>query len=117
MSEADLQRLEVETDNMERHWETGDLLANVEADLKSHLLIASACPNRMLVDLYHSVRDRLTATQVQPIPIPEPARMRDSIEEHRNIVATLRRREAESAVRAMESHIRNTARCVGVELP
>jgi GntR family transcriptional regulator, transcriptional repressor for pyruvate dehydrogenase complex len=92
------------------------LLANVEADLKSHLLIASACPNRMLVDLYHS-RNRLTATQTQPIPITEPARMRDSIGEHRTIVAALRRREAEAAVRAMESHIHNTARCVGVELP
>ena len=79
MSEDDLQRLDLETDNMERHWETGDLLANVEADLEFHLIIASACPNRMLVDLYHSVRDRLTATQIQPIPVTAPARMRDSI--------------------------------------
>ena len=117
MSETDLQRLDWETDNMERHWEAGDLLANVEADLQFHLIIASACPNRMLVDLYHSVRDRLTATQIQPIPVTAPARMRESIGEHRRIVAALRQRDAKLAAKAMASHIRNTARCVGVELP
>ncbi len=117
MSEADLDGLEVETDKMERHWESGDLLANVEADLEFHLIIASACPNRMLVDLYQSVRDRLTATQIQPIPITEPSRMRASIAEHRRIIDALRRREAEAAARAMESHIRKTARCAGIDLP
>lgn len=117
ISEAEIQQLEVETDNMERHWETGNLLANVEADLEFHLIIASACPNRMLVDLYNSVRDRLTATQIQPIPITEPARMRDSIGEHKRIIASLRRREADATARDMESHIRNTARCAGINLP
>ena len=45
------------TDDMERAWSTGDLLSNVESDLEFHALIVGRCRNRMLVDLYRSVRD------------------------------------------------------------
>jgi GntR family transcriptional repressor for pyruvate dehydrogenase complex len=104
------------TDSMERHWAAGDLLANVEADLEFHSIIASACPNRMLVDLYDSTRALITETQRRPIPITEPARMSASIAEHRRIVAALRARDAAGAKAGMEDHIRNTARCAGVSL-
>src|SRR5215204_2911025 len=73
LTESDLGVLEAATDDMERNWEKGDLLSNFEADLKFHRIIVTACPNRMLVDLYQSVRDQLTETQMQPIPITEPA--------------------------------------------
>ena len=116
LSEAEFQALEVETDKMERNWESGDLLSNVEADLEFHAIIASACPNRMIVDLYQSVRDKLTETQIQPIPITEPARMRASITEHRRIVKALRMRNAAKATREMQNHIRNTARCAGISI-
>jgi GntR family transcriptional repressor for pyruvate dehydrogenase complex len=101
---------------MERHWEGGDLLANVEADLEFHQIIATACPNRMLVDLYHSVREQLTATQIQPIPITAPERMKASISEHRRIVIAFRNRDAEGATREMRGHILNTASCAGIRL-
>lgn len=116
LTETELHALELENETMERNWEAGDLLANVEADLEFHQIVASACPNRMLVDLYQSVRDQLTATQIQPIPITEPARMRDSIAEHRRIVAALQRRDAAGATREMQSHILNTALCAGLTL-
>ena len=116
LTDVQLHALELETDAMERNWETGDLLANVEADLEFHQIVASACPNRMLVDLYQSVRDQLTATQIHPIPITEPARMRASIAEHRRIVAALQRRDAAGATREMQNHILNTARCAGIAL-
>lgn len=114
LSDAQLNALDEETNRMEQNWASGDLLANVEADLAFHQQIVSACPNRMLVDLYGSVRQQLTATQIQPIPITEPDRMKASIGEHRLIVATFRRRDADAAVRAMRNHILNTARCAGV---
>lgn len=116
LSDGEIDRLESATDAMERHWATGDLLSNVEADLEFHAIIAAACPNRMLVDLYQSVRDQLTETQMQPIPITEPARMRASVSEHRRIIEALRLRDPDRASRAMQSHILNTARCAGIEL-
>ena len=70
----------------------------------------------MLVDLYRSVRDQLTETQRQPIPITAPARMSASIAEHRRIIGALRKREAAHATFEMQRHILNTARCAGIDL-
>ena len=75
------------TDEMERCWDTGDLLANVEADLRFHRTIALACPNLMLQSVYETVQDLLTETQRQPIPRTNPTRMRASLSEHREIIA------------------------------
>ena len=111
-----LDALDRATDVMEQYWEAGDLLSNVEADLEFHGVIVSACPNRMLVDLYQSARDLLTETQIQPIPMTDPERMRESIGEHRLIVAALRARNAAKAAAEMQNHIRNTARCAGLDL-
>jgi GntR family transcriptional repressor for pyruvate dehydrogenase complex len=117
LSESELTLLETATDCMERNWEAGDLLANVEADLEFHAIIALACPNKMLVDLYQHARTQLTQTQMQPIPITQTERMRASIDEHRRIIAALRKRDPAAASLAMRDHIRNTARCAGVDLP
>ncbi|MGX8009498.1 FCD domain-containing protein [Mesorhizobium sp. ORM8.1] len=87
-----------------------------EAALEFHAIIAAACPNRMIVDLYQPVRDKLTETQIQPIPITEPARMRASIAEHRRVTDAPRMRDAAKATREMQNHIRNTARCAGISL-
>jgi GntR family transcriptional repressor for pyruvate dehydrogenase complex len=108
--------LERATDEMERFWASGDLLSNVEADLEFHSIIASGCRNLMLVDLYRSVRDLITETQRQPIPITAPARMSQSISEHRHILDALRKRDGQAAREAMENHILNTARCANIDL-
>ena len=112
----DFDRLSQIADDMERSWSTGDLLSNVESDLEFHALIVSGCRNRMLVDLYRSVQAVITETQRQPIPITAPARMSDSIAEHRRILKALRARDGAAARQRMEEHISNTARCAGVTL-
>ncbi len=112
----DLAGLSAATDRMESAYAAGDLLANVDADLDFHRLIAERCPNRMLVDLYLSVREQLTETQRQPIPNTAPARMSQSIAEHRAIIAAFTDRDAVSAGAAMRAHIRNTAACAGIAL-
>lgn len=109
-----LDQLRTTTDRMERCWEAGDLLANVEADLLFHQTIALACPNLMLRTLYETVRSLLTETQRQPIPRTEADRMRASLGEHRQIIAALATHDLDAARLAMASHIRNTARCAGV---
>ena len=110
---GDLKRL---TDQMEKAWDAGDLLGNAEADFEFHGIIVSTCPNRMLVDLYNANRERIHSTQMQPIAVTDPARMRSSIAEHRAIVDALGVRDAARAAEAMATHIANTARCAGAEV-
>ena len=104
------------TDEMERCWDAGDLLSNVEADLRFHRTIALHCPNRMLRSVYETVQDLLTETQRQPIPRTNPTRMRASLSEHRDIIAALSRRDSAAACEAMQRHIANTAACADIDL-
>lgn len=104
------------TDEMERCWEAGDLLANVEADLHFHRTIALSCPNRMLQSIYETVQGLLTETQRQPIPRTDPTRMRASLAEHREIIAALSRGDGAATCVSMHKHIANTAACAGIEI-
>jgi len=61
------------------------------------------------------VRDQITETQRQPIPITDPERMRASIAEHRGIIKALSDGDANAARTDMQTHIRNTARCAGLK--
>ena len=115
LSQAQLEKMEKATQTMEDCWARQDLLANVEADLEFHGIIVSACANTMLKALYQTVRDQVTETQRQPIPITDPERMRQSIAEHRRIIAALRSNDGSEARHEMEAHIRNTARCAGLQ--
>jgi GntR family transcriptional repressor for pyruvate dehydrogenase complex len=115
LSQAQLEKMEMATQTMEDCWARQDLLANVEADLDFHGTIVSACANTMLKALYQTVRDQVTETQRQPIPMTDPERMRQSIAEHRRIIAALRSNDAALARSEMETHIRNTARCAGLQ--
>lgn len=115
LSQAQLEKMEMATQTMEDCWARQDLLANVDADLDFHGTIVSACANTMLKALYQTVRDQVTETQRQPIPMTDPERMRQSIAEHRRIIAALRLNDAALARSEMETHIRNTARCAGLQ--
>lgn len=115
LTQLQLDKMERATQTMEDCWANQDLLANVEADLEFHGVIVSACSNAMLKALYQTVRDQLTETQRQPIPITDPERMRESIGEHRKIIAALSANDGLRAKHETETHIRNTARCAGLE--
>ncbi len=115
LSQRQLEKMEQATKTMEDCWASQDLLANVDADLEFHGTIVSACSNTMLKALYQTVRDQVTETQRQPIPMTDPERMRQSIAEHRRIIAALRANDGYEARREMEAHIRNTARCAGLQ--
>lgn len=116
LGQSDFDRLGQIADDMERSWAAGDLLSNVESDLAFHSLIVAGCRNRMLADLYRSTQNLITETQRQPIPMTAPARMRESIAEHRLILKSLRAGDGPAARRCMEKHIANTALCAGIDL-
>ena len=114
LTQLQLERMEAATQTMEDRWASQDLIANVDADLEFHGIIVSACSNAMLRALYQTVRDQITETQRQPIPMTDPERMRDSIAEHRRVINALKANDANQARLEMEGHIRNTARCAGL---
>jgi GntR family transcriptional regulator, transcriptional repressor for pyruvate dehydrogenase complex len=113
---AALAELADATDEMERCWDAGDLLANVEADLRFHRTITRCCPNRMLQSVYDTVQGLLTETQRQPIPRTNPVRMRASLAEHREIIAALTAQDGTAAAAAMRRHVANTAACAGITI-
>lgn len=115
LTQLQLGKMEKATRTMEECWARQDLLANVEADLEFHGIIVSACANAMLRALYERVRDQVTETQRQPIPMTDPERMKASIAEHRRIIAALAANNGPGAKQEMETHIRNTAQCAGLE--
>jgi GntR family transcriptional repressor for pyruvate dehydrogenase complex len=114
LTQVQLDGMETATRTMEEAWASQDLVTNVEADLLFHGTIVSACSNSMLKALYQTVRDQVTETQRQPIPITDPQRMGQSIAEHRRIIVALRANDGPAARQEMETHIRNTARCAGL---
>ena len=114
LTHAQLERMEDATRTMEDCWARQDLLSNVEADLEFHGTIVAACSNAMLKALYQTVREQIAETQRQPIPITDPDRMRESVGEHREIIAVLKSGDGNAAREAMERHVRNTARCAGL---
>lgn len=114
LTQLQLEQMEAATQTMEDRWASQDLIANVDADLEFHGIIVSACSNAMLRALYQTVRDQITETQRQPIPMTDPERMRDSIAEHRRVIKALKANDANQARLEMEGHIRNTARCAGL---
>lgn len=115
LTQRQLDEMEQATETMERSWEKQDVISNVESDLQFHSTIVSACSNVMLQALYQTVRELITETQRQPIPITDPARMRKSIAEHRRVIEALRLNDGNLAKAEMEMHIRNTARCAGLD--
>lgn len=111
-----LDALGAATDDMQRGWEAGDLVANVEADLQFHRIVVACCGNLMLQAFYDSVAGLLTETQRQPIPRTRTERMVESLGEHRALIAALRARDPDAARASMVAHIRNTALHAGVRL-
>lgn len=114
LTQRQLADMEKATATMEECWAKQDVLSNVEADLEFHSTIVSACSNHMLQALYQTVRELLTETQRQPIPMTDPERMKQSIAEHRRIIEALRANDGLQARAEMENHIRNTAHCAGL---
>lgn len=115
LTRRQLDEMEQATETMERSWEKQDVISNVEADLQFHSTIVSACSNVMLQALYQTLRELITETQRQPIPITDPTRMSNSIAEHRRVIEALRLNDGNLAKAEMETHIRNTARCAGLD--
>ena len=78
-----------------------------DADFRFHRTLAEASGNRILTETLEPLVRR--ALLVTTVGFPQGRSMR-SYQEHREILATLRRRDAEAAKRAMMNHLQNALR-------
>lgn len=79
----------------------------VELDIEFHEAIADSSGNRVLADLVRRLGQALQGSREATLAIP--GRARRSLQEHRAIVAAIRRRNPEAARRAMVRHVRSVA--------
>lgn len=83
----------------------------LESDVQFHLLIAQATHNSILASLLEMTRNYLQEWIKGSLAEPSLAgrRARLSLEEHHEILQTLRRRDPEGARRAMAAHIHSSS--------
>ncbi len=84
------------------------------ADMAFHLEIARECGNRFLEDLLSTVWDKVLL--IRNIAFRQPARIEESLIEHRRIVAAIRRGHVPVAVEEMRAHLRSVPEILKTEL-
>jgi DNA-binding GntR family transcriptional regulator len=87
--------------------EAGDAEQFIECDRRFHTEIVRAAENALLAETYQSLRDRQLRMGVRAV-MASPARTRQVLAEHQQIVLAFGAGDAELAVRAIEEHLRTT---------
>ena len=85
----------------------GDAQAFIDCDRRFHTEIVTAAGNALLVDSYQSLRDRQLRMGVRAIA-GDPARIRQVLQEHAEIVSAFEARDPERARAALETHLGTT---------
>jgi len=112
----DLELLTTATTGMEEAWEKQDLIAVTSHDFDFHQTIVAACRNRNLKQWYDSMKAQIMEAQRRPTPVTRPSRFKESMDEHREIIAALRIRDGSKAASIMQRHIIKTAKGIDIEL-
>lgn len=111
---AGLARLRVPIERMSAAADSGDLLQVSEADHAFHVAIVDIAGSPMLHDLAESIAE--VVEHSRRLPLSNPARVREPINEHIRIVDAMATGSPKAARKAMRSHICNAAARVGVIL-
>lgn len=114
VTRAGLNRLRVTIERMESAAAAGNLVAMSEADRAFHTRILEIADSPMLLDLAESIGD--VVENSRQIAFADPARVREPIREHAQIVAAMATGSPKAARRAMRAHIGNVADRAGLVL-
>lgn len=79
----------------------------IKLDMEFHNILADTSGNPFLKQLILDIRDKVARLGVTAL-YSGPQRFEETIEEHRNIVNTLKADDSKLALAAMEQHIQNT---------
>lgn len=93
---------------------TNDLVTAAAADLDFHQLIATLSGNGHLQDVMSSFESEIG--RAVAMPFADAERIHDVLREHRAIAAAICVGDAPAARQAMQQHLRNSARTLGLEL-
>jgi DNA-binding GntR family transcriptional regulator len=100
---ADLRRLEKLHEALERHAASGDANRFFETNHEFHLALQELSGNRWLKQVIEDLRKVLKLTRRDSLRLE--GRLKQSLEEHRSILAAIRERDAASAEALMHAHL------------
>jgi len=101
--DADLARLEVLHDALERHAATGNTDRYWEANYVFHIALQELAGNRWLQHLLGDLRRKLNLARHRSLKLP--GRLAGSLAEHRALMAALRARDGQRAEAIMRDHL------------
>jgi DNA-binding GntR family transcriptional regulator len=106
MSAADLRKLRALQERMERCWAEGRREDYIRINIQIHRLIVAGAMNPILAQTHSWLLGRLQ--RARNVALGTEGRMEESIREHRDILAALEARDAETAARLLARHVNRT---------
>ncbi|MDK2784395.1 MAG: hypothetical protein PWQ41_260 [Bacillota bacterium] len=103
ITEEEIAALEQALADLAEAAEAGATQRVVEIDTNFHALIYTASRNRRLIQIVGNLSDQIQRFRMRSLAAP--GRLKDTLNEHRRLVAAIARRDAALARRAAEEHI------------
>ncbi len=114
-SEDDLKKLEHVLKRMEQAASSEDLKSFIAMDVQFHMLVAECSKNRVMAKIAEIIRDllrQLIQMVFDSVRTSMPDTMDRTITLHRNVYDSIRRRDAPSARKQMEIHIKDVKKLI-----
>ena len=105
INKEEIKELEKYLKKMECYTNKDDILAFSKMDAEFHELILNICGNNRLIQIRKNLSDQTHRYRIRSLSIP--GRLKYSLEEHREIVEALKRKDSEQADRSSQKHIEN----------
>lgn len=80
----------------------------IDFDLRFHVVLAAAAGNRVIADMYESLRNRQLRLGRNVIAVSTPRRFQGAIEEHSKIIEALKTGQAEMVRQSIREHLNST---------
>lgn len=110
ITDEQIQQLKCAAKEFEDVLKSGDVTAYAEADVKFHDIIYDATDNQRLISLLYNLREQMYRYRVEYLKRSEVHQT--LLEEHQYIIEMLEKRNAESAMIAINEHIDNQVETV-----
>lgn len=104
-TDEDLSALRAALAERDRAWESGEVGAFIDADVRFHLAVAAAAHNSVLAELYEHFSDALRGTLQAVVRTQLPDAVRHQFDEHTAIVDAIEARDPDAAERAALAHL------------
>ena len=101
----EIKELEKYLKKMECYTNKDDVLAFSKMDAEFHELILNICGNNRLIQILKNLSDKTHRYRIRSLSVP--GRLKYSLEEHREIVEALKRKDSEQADRLSQKHVEN----------